>query len=123
MENCSESKLLRIFLSNTDKFKHNLAYEMIIYAAKKYGIAGATVTKGIMGYGTGSKVYSSKFWEFSEKIPVIIEIIDESNKIDGFIEFILPWFDKFESGCMITVERANIVLYKKNTKNKTNKKN
>lgn len=116
MEIKGEAKLLRIFISNTDKFKHTPLYEMIVFAAKRYGLAGATVLKGVMGYGPSSVVRSVKFWEITEKLPVVIEIVDESEKIEKFIEKILPWFDKLRFGCMITVEKANIVLYKQGNK-------
>ena len=112
MEIQGEAKLLRIFISNTDKFKHNLLYETIVFAARRYGMAGATVLKGYMGYGSSSRIRSVKFWEFTEKLPIVIEIVDESEKIEKFTEKILPWFEKLRYGCMITVEKANIVLYK-----------
>ena len=112
----TEAKLLRIFISNTDKFKHSPLSETIVFAARRYGLAGATVLKGIMGYGSSSVVRSAKFWEVTEKLPIVIEIVDESEKIDRFTEKILPWFDKLRYGCMITVEKANIILYKQGTK-------
>jgi PII-like signaling protein len=117
MEIKGEAKLLRIFVSNTDKFKHNLLYEMVVFAAKRYGLAGATVLKGSMGFGSSSIVRSVKFWEFTEKLPVVIEIIDESEKIEKFTKTILPWFEKLRYGCMITVETANIVLYRQGKNN------
>lgn len=116
MEIKGEAQLLRIFISNTDKFKHNLLYEMVVFAAKRYGLSGATVLKGVMGYGTSSVVRSVKFWEITEKLPVVIEIIDESEKIEQFTRKILPWFEKLRYGCMITVEKANIILYKQGSK-------
>ncbi len=116
MEIKGEAKLLRIFISNTDNFKHTPLYETIVYAAKRYGMAGATVLKGTMGFGSSNIVRSAKFWELTEKLPLVVEIIDEADKIDKFTEKILPWFDKLRYGCMITVEKANIVLYKKGTK-------
>lgn len=116
MEIKGEAKLLRIFISNTDKFKRVPLYEAIVYAAKRYGVAGATVVRGIMGYGSSSIIHSLKLWEVTEKIPLVIEIIDESEKVEKFIERILPWFDKLRYGCMITVEKANIVLYKQGIK-------
>lgn len=116
MEIKGEAKLLRIFISNTDKFKHRPLYEMVVYAAKHYGLAGATVLKGTMGYGSSSTVRSVKFWEITEKLPVVIEIVDESEKIEEFTRKILPWFEKLRYGCMITVEKANIILYKQGTK-------
>jgi uncharacterized protein len=116
MEIKGEAKLLRIFISNTDKFKHSPLYEMVVFAAKRYGLAGATVLKGSMGFGSSSIVRSIKFWEIIEKLPVVIEIVDESDKIEKFTEKIIPWFQKLRYGCMITVEKANIVLYKQGEK-------
>jgi PII-like signaling protein len=85
---------------------------MIVFAAKRYGLAGATVKKGIMGFGSSSSVHYIKFWEFTEKIPVVVEIIDEAEKIDSFVQTITPWFELISYGCLITTEKANIVLYK-----------
>jgi len=112
MNTAGEAKVLRIYIRNTDKFKHAPLYEMIVFAAKRYGLAGATVTKGIMGFGSSSAIHYIKFWEFTEKIPVVVEIIDEAKKIDSFIKTITPWFELISYGCLITVEKANIVLYK-----------
>jgi len=113
-----EAKLLRIFISNTDKFRHTSLSETIVFAAKRYGLAGATVLKGLMGYGSSSRIHSARFWEITEKLPLVIEIVDEAEKIDKFTEKILPWFEKLPYGCMITVENANIVLHKQGTKKK-----
>ena len=112
METNGEASLMRIFISNTDKFKHAPLYEMIVFAAKRYGLAGATVLRGTMGFGSGSVVRSSKFWEITEKLPVVIEPVDERQKIEAFAEKIKPWFKKLRYGCMITVENVNIVFYK-----------
>ena len=116
MEIKGEAKLLRIFISNTDRFKQVPLYEAIVFAARRNGIAGATVLKGIMGYGSSSVIHSLKFWEITEKVPLVIEIVDESEKIDKFLEKIRPWFDRLRYGCMITVEKADIALYKKGQK-------
>jgi hypothetical protein len=111
-----EVKLLRIFMSNTDKFKHKPLYEVIVYAAKRYGMAGATVLKGIVSYGASSGISSVKFWEISEKLPIVIEIIDDAEKIEKFFETIKPYFDKIEKGFLITIEKVNVVLYKSGKK-------
>jgi len=110
MEIKGEASLLRIFVSSSDKFKHNPLYEMIVFAAKRSGLAGATVVKGFMGYGASRVVHSVNAWDFTDKSPVVIEIVDESGKIDKFTEKILPWFEKLRHGYMITVEKANIVI-------------
>jgi uncharacterized protein len=116
MEITDEVKLLRIFISSTDKFKHAPLYEVVVYAAKRYGLAGATVLKGFMGFGASNVVHSQKLWEITEKLPLVIEIIDEAAKIDGFVEIILPYFEKIPKGGLITLEKVNIVLHKSGTK-------
>ena len=116
MEIQDEAKLLRIFISSTDKLKHTPLYEVIVFAAKRNGIAGATVIKGFMGYGSSSIINTQKFWEFTEKVPVIIEIVDTAEKIDSFIEKITPYFDNLPKGGLITVEKAMIVLHKSGKK-------
>ena len=75
-----KAKRLRIYISSTDKFKHTPLYEVIVYAARRNGIIGATVLKGIMGYGASSEIYSNKLWELTEKLPLIVEIIDDPQK-------------------------------------------
>ncbi len=112
MESGFDAKLLRIYVSSTDKFKHTPVYEMVVYAAKRYGIAGATVLKGVMGFGSSSVISSAKFWEVTEKIPMVIEIVDEPEKIELFIDYIKPFFEKIRKGSVITVEDAHVVLFK-----------
>ena len=77
MQTNSDARRLRIYVSSTDKFKHTLLYENLVFAAKRYGLAGATVLKGVMGFGSSSVVRSTRFWEITEKMPVVIEIVDE----------------------------------------------
>ena len=116
METTGEAQLLRIFISSTDKFKHKPLYEVVVFAAKRFGLSGATVLKGFMGYGTSSIVYSQRLWEISEKLPVVIEIIDETEKIEAFVDSILPYFEKIPKGGLITLEKVNIVLQKHGTR-------
>lgn len=104
--------MLRIFISSTDKLKHEPLYEVIVFAAKRYGLAGASVLKGVMGYGSSSRVYSPTFWEVSEKVPLVVEIVDETEKIEKFTETILPFFENINKGCLITMEDAKIILHK-----------
>ena len=112
MEKNAEARVLRIFVSSTDKFKSGLLYETIVFAAKRYGLSGATVLKGVMGFGSSSVIRSTRFWEITEKLPVVIEIVDEADKIEKFTQKILPWFDKISTGCLITSEKADIILFK-----------
>jgi hypothetical protein len=111
-----KAKRLRIYISSTDKFEHKPLYEVIVYSARKHGIAGATVLKGIMGYGSSSEIYSDKLWEISEKTPLVVEIIDESHKIDSFIVSIKPVFEKLGKGHIVTVEDTTVILHKTGNK-------
>jgi PII-like signaling protein len=116
MEPEAKAKRLRIYISSTDKFEHKPLYETIVYSARNQGIAGATVLKGIMGYGSSSKIYSDKLWEISEKTPLIIEIIDEPDKIDSFILSIKPVFENLGKGHIITVDETTVLFHKTGNK-------
>lgn len=107
-----KAKRLRIYISSTDKFRHSPLYEVIVFAASRYGIAGATVLKGVMGYGASSEVYTNKLWEISEKVPLIVEIIDEPGKIDSFIETLKPVFDEIGKGHIITLDETTIIMHR-----------
>lgn len=108
-----KAKRLRIYISSTDKFEHKPLYEVIIYSARSNGITGATVLKGIMGYGSSSEIYNNKLWEISEKVPLVVEIIDESHKIDSFISSNKSFFENIGKGHIITIDDTTILMHKK----------
>jgi uncharacterized protein len=111
-----KAKRLRIYISSTDKFEHKPLSEVIVYAARSNGINGATVFRGIMGYGASSEIYSDKLWEISEKLPLVVEIIDESSKIETFIESMKPYIDQSGKGHIITVDETTVVMHKTGTR-------
>ena len=106
-----EAKLLRIFVGSSDKMDSAPLYEFIVFAAKKFGLAGATVLRGVMGFGANSVVHSSKILAISDDMPMIIEIVDEASKIDAFITLIDQYFDHSKYGVLITTEKMNIIRY------------
>jgi len=108
----SES-VLKIHASNTDRIGNDLLYEYIVYLAKKKGLAGVTVYRGIMGYGMSSgAVTSTKFWELTEKLPVLIEIIDKREKLEEFYSIIEPELIRMPKGCLVTIEPVEVLLRK-----------
>lgn len=113
MEPMTNAKVMRIFVSSTDKYRHEPLYEVIVYAAKRFGLAGATVLRGVMGFGASSPVTTVKLFELSEKLPLVIEIVDTNEKIEQFSVVVKSYFDQVRYGGMVTIEDARIVLYKK----------
>jgi PII-like signaling protein len=108
-----KAKRLRIYISSTDKFEHKPLYEAIVYSAKEQGIAGATVLRGIMGYGSSSEIYTNKLWEITEKVPLVVEIIDEAHKIDLFLKTNKTFFESIGKGHIITVEDTTIIMHRR----------
>jgi PII-like signaling protein len=110
MENNSSVSLMRIFVSSTDKDGHQPLYESIVFKAREFGLAGATVTRGILGFGASSVIHSYKFWEVTEKIPVIVEVIDNEEKVDAFYQTVAPMLESMRFGCMVTRQKIDILL-------------
>ena len=112
MENNPDAKLLRIFIGESDKYKNQPLYETIVFEAKKNELSGATVTRGIMGFGANSKIHSAKLFDISTDLPIIIEIVDLEVKINNFIMIVEQLFEESKSGGLITVETAEVIRYK-----------
>ncbi|MCX6247332.1 MAG: DUF190 domain-containing protein [Bacteroidetes bacterium] len=112
MENNPDAKLLRIFIGESDKLGQQPLYETIVFEAKKQGLSGATVTRGIMGFGPNSKVHSTKLFEISSDLPLVIEIVDTEEKIRAFTLIVEQLFEQTKSGGLITLEKAEVIRYK-----------
>ena len=108
----TEYSLLKIYASTTDKTDSKLFYEFVVYAAKDFGISGVTVHRGIMGYGLSSKISSSKFWELTEKLPVVIELIDHHKKLENFYQHIDKEIQHMSKGCLVTLNPISVILHK-----------
>jgi PII-like signaling protein len=107
-----QSKLLRIFLGEADRIGHRLLYEVILTKAKENGMAGGTVLKGIMSFGASSRIHRARLIELSEDLPIIVEIVDVSEKIDSFIDMVNALFEECGRGGLITVEKVDVLYYK-----------
>jgi len=112
MEDNPSAKLLRIFVGESDKVGQQPLYEAIVYEAKKQSLSGATVTRGIMGFGANSKVHTAKLFEISSDLPLIIEIVDTEEKIRAFTKKVEQLFEQTKSGGLITIEKAEVIRYR-----------
>lgn len=112
MENNSQAGILRIYISSTDRINQTPLSEFIVFQAKKEGIAGATVLKGILGYGASSVIHSYKFWEVSEKLPIVVELIDDEDKIRSFYDNLRPQLETMKYGCLATLSRTEVLINK-----------
>jgi hypothetical protein len=103
-----EGKLLRIFIGEGDFCDGKLLYEAIVMKARELNLAGATVTRGIMGFGANSRMHTAKILRLSEDLPIIIEIVDTEDKIN----LLLPFLDEHVTEGLITLEKVNIIKYR-----------
>jgi len=108
-----EGKLLRIFVGESDTLKGKSLYEAIVLKARELNLAGATVFRGIMGYGASSRIHSIKLLRLSEDLPVMIEIVDSEDNINK----ILPFLDETVKEGLITIEKVTIIKYRHNENN------
>jgi len=109
----SKHSVLKIYASSTDKIGMKLLYEHIVELAKEKGVSGATVYRGVMGYGQSSKkISSSKFWELTEKLPVKVELLDETTVLEEFYNNIEPILNQMEKGCLVSMEPVDVLLMK-----------
>lgn len=101
--------MLRIFIGEADKYQGKPLYEWIVLQAREQGLAGATVLRGMMGFGANTRqIHTFRFETLSEDLPMIVEIVDVQDKLDKFLELIEP---HIKAG-LVTVEKAQIKFYR-----------
>lgn len=103
-----EGCLLRIFIGESDKYADIPLYEWLVLEARKQGIAGTTVTRGMMGFGANSVIQTFKIERLSEDLPIIVEVIDTREKLEKFLADI---DDKIEAG-LATLEKVQVRIYR-----------
>jgi len=103
----SEGQLLRIFIGESDHHDGRPLYEALVLAAREQGIAGATMLRGLMGYGATSRIHTAKILRLSEDLPVVVEMVDSPEKIAAF----LPTVESMVRGGLVTLERVQVIRY------------
>ena len=108
MKISEEGQLLRIFIGESDRWHGKPLYEAIILKAREMGLAGATMLRGLMGFGAASRIHTAKILRLSQDMPIVIEIVDSAEKIDS----LLPIVDEMVEEGMVTVERVRVIQYR-----------
>ncbi len=108
-----EGYLLRIFIGESDKHEGKPLYEWLVLKAREQGLAGATVLRGVMGFGANTRViHTFKIEQLSEDMPMVVEVVDTKEKLETFLEAI----DEHIQAGLVTLEKAQIRFYKANKK-------
>lgn len=107
-----EGKLLRIFIGESDTWHGKPLYQAIVERVRKEGLAGATVVRGIEGFGADSHVHTSRILRLSEDLPIVVEIVDTEERIDA----VLPLLDEMVDEGMVTIEKVHILAYRSSKK-------
>lgn len=102
-----EGKLLRIFIGESDRWEGRPLYEAIVHRIREAGGAGATVLRGIEGFGAHSRIHTARILRLSEDLPVVVEVVDRTDRIDA----LLPILDEMIREGMVTIERVEILKY------------
>jgi hypothetical protein len=103
-----EGCLLRIFIGESDRDGHRPLYESLVLQARKAGLAGATVLRGVMGFGKHSILHTAKILRLSEDMPMVVEIVDSLEKIEAF----LPVLDELIKDGLVTIEKVRVIHYR-----------
>lgn len=108
MELPLDGEMMRIIIGESDRHEGKPLYEWLVFKAREYGMAGATVYRAMMGYGANSRIKTSSILRLSEDLPVVIEIVDTPEMIEQFLELIEP---SIKEG-LVTVEKMHIRMYR-----------
>lgn len=103
-----EGMLLRIFIGESDNYQGKALYEQIVLKARELHLAGATVVRGLMGFGADSRMHTAKLLRLSEDLPVVIEIVDTEEKLNT----LRPFLDEVVKEGLITLEKVRVVKYR-----------
>ena len=107
-----QALMLKIFIGESDRHNGKPLYEQIVLKARELHLAGATVTRGILGFGASSRIHTSKILELSEDLPVVIEIVDTEENIGR----LMPFVEEAVEGGLVTLEKMKVIAYRHVTK-------
>ncbi|MFN2509457.1 MAG: DUF190 domain-containing protein [Chthoniobacterales bacterium] len=108
MQLLTDAVLLRIFIGESDRWHNQPLYEAIVLKAREKHLAGATVLRGPMGFGAASRIHTAKILRLSTDLPIVIEIADTEEKVNGF----LPELEEMIGGGLVTLEKIRVIHYR-----------
>ncbi len=111
MKTSEKTGMLKIYLGESDRIQGRPLYEKIVFEAREAGMAGATVYKGMMSFGASHSINTLKIFALSSGMPVIIEIVDNTEKLDEFAQQLNELMDQSKKGSLITFQEIDVVRY------------
>ncbi len=103
-----EAQLVRIFIGESDRKDGRPLYEAIVLRARELGLAGATVLRGLEGFGAASRIHTAHVLRLSDDLPIVVEIVDREERIAAF----LPELDAMVSEGLVTIEKVRVISYR-----------
>jgi PII-like signaling protein len=105
----SDAALMRIYLQESERHGHKALYESLIEEARGAGLSGATVLRGIRGFGPSSKILSSRVLDLSSDLPIVVQIIDRRERVEAFLERVNVILDEVDSCALVTLDPSRVV--------------
>lgn len=103
-----DAYLLRVFIGESDRFRDKPLYEQVVLKARELNLAGATVLRGIMGFGADSRIHTAKLLELSADLPMVVEIVDTEENINK----LMPFIDQTVTEGLVTLEKMRVIKYR-----------
>jgi uncharacterized protein len=110
--------ILKVYVGESDKINGRVLFEEIVFEARNAGLAGATAFKGIMSFGASHSIHTMKIFALSNDLPVVVEIIDNIDKLDKFAETVNKIMEASKRGGLVTFQELSVVRYEKGEKYK-----
>jgi PII-like signaling protein len=103
-----DAYLLRIFIGESDRHLNKPLYEQLVLKARELNLAGATVVRGVMGYGAASRIHTAKLLELSTDLPIVVEVVDTEENLDR----LMPFIDQTVTEGLVTLEKVRVIKYR-----------
>jgi PII-like signaling protein len=111
MDTYTDAALMRIYLQESERHHHKALYEVLIEEARDAGLSGATVLRGIRGFGPSSKLLSARILDLTSDLPIVVQIIDRRERVEAFLVRVNELLDEVNSSALVTLDPSRVVRY------------